>query len=351
VNSRTRVVRAVCGLVALSALGATGFVVLEDMSWLEASYMSVSTISTVGYGDVVPVTPAGRVFAIALIAGGVGLALYLASLIAGDVLEGRLRDFYHRSSMMREIKKLRDHVIVCGFGRFGRVVVEELTRAGRQVVVVESDADLVPELENSGVEYIIGSAADDEILEAAGIRRAEALVAAVSGDAIGVFIALSARELSPDIRIHARGESDAAVRRLRRAGANFVSSPYQMGGMQTAASILRPSVVDFLDLSLPNSNEEIDLEEIHIGGGSSLAGLEIEAIEREGTKLRIIALKRQNESIELVPHPQLQVAVDDHLVVIGEREELSMLARRALERRSPRKEDQSTPGATTASSR
>jgi voltage-gated potassium channel len=370
VNPRNRVFRAVLGLIVLSACGAAGFAVLEDMGWLEAVYMSVTTISTVGYGDIVPVTPAGRIFSILLIAGGVGMALYLASLIAGDVLEGRLRDFYHRSSMMREINKLRDHVIVCGFGRFGRVVVEELTRAGRHVVVIESDADLIPELENLGVEYIIGSAADDDVLESAGIKRADALVAGVSGEAIGVFIALSARELCPEIRIHARGESEAAVRRLRRAGADFVSSPYQMGGMQTAASILRPSVVDFLDLSLPNSKEEIDLEEIHVGEDSKLTGLQVLEIERYGAKLRIIALKRQSQSIELVPPPELKVVADDHLVVIGEREDLSRLARLALPPQSPKapragtgdeaseeagssddSEAQSAPGATTASRR
>jgi voltage-gated potassium channel len=306
-----------------------GFVVLEDKNWLDATYMSVITISTVGYGDLVPLTPGGRIFAIAVIFFGVGTALYLLSLVAGDVLEGRLREFYHRSSMMREIHKFRNHVIVCGAGRFGCVVVEELIRAGRQVVVIDSDPNLIPDLESRGVEYIIGSAADDEMLESAGIRHADALVVGVSDEADSVFITLSARELSPQIRIHARGESEAAGRRLRRAGADYVSSPFQMGGMRTAASILRPSVVDFLEISLPNHDEEIDLGEIRVDAGSEIAGLEIAEIERKCSRLRIVALKPSSESIELVPAPSVKINVNDHLVVIGERGELSSLARRA----------------------
>ena len=329
-SSRTRVIRALSALALLTACGAAGFVALEDLSWPEAIYLSVVTMSTVGYGDLVPQTMAGRAFAVVLILFGVGFAFYLLSRIAGDIIEGRLRDFYHRGSIMRDIRKLRDHVIVCGFGRFGRVVVEELLRVGRSIVVIDSDPDLAPDLEKLGVGYIIGSATDDEILESAGISRADALVAGISGEAESVFITLSARELNPEIRIHARGESDTAVRRLRRAGANFVSSPYQMGGMRTAASILRPSVVDFLDLSLPNRDEEIDLEEIHVAAGSEIAGLEIAEVEKRCSRLRIIALKQLNQSIELVPAPSLEIRADDHLVVIGEREGLSALARRAL---------------------
>lgn len=329
-NSRTRVIRALSTLVILTACGTIGYVVLEDMSWADAVYLSVTTISTVGYGDIIPLTPLGRYFTIGLIVFGVGLALYTLSVIGGDILEGRLQNVFQRSSMMREIRKFRGHVIVCGFGRFGRVVVEELVRGNRQVVVIDTDPDLVANLDKSKVEYIIGSAADDEVLECAGIRNADALVVGISAEADAVFITLSARELSPQIRIHARGESETAGRRLRRAGADFVSSPYQMGGMRTAASILRPSVVDFLELSGPSHNEEIDLEEVRVGPGSELVGLEICEIERHGEKLRIIALKRLDEAIELVPSPNLRVGINDHLVVIGEREGLSGLARRAL---------------------
>lgn len=328
-NPLQRILLAATGLVILAALGAIGFAVLERLPWQDALYLSVATISTVGYGDIVPLTASGRLFAVALIAVGVGLALYLVSLIAGDVFEGRLQGVLHRSSMMREIRKHQGHVIVCGYGRFGRVVVEELMRVGRQVVVIDNDPALAPELDRQGIEHVIGSADDDETLIAAGIGRADALVTGISGEAVCVFVTLAARELNPDLRIHARGESDACVRRLRRAGADFVTSPYQMGGLRTAASILRPAVVDFLDLSLPNSIEEIDLEELRVDAGSELEGLAVFEIEGAPGNLRVIALKRGNESIRLVPDPGLKVNVDDHLVVIGERERLLTLAKRA----------------------
>ncbi len=330
-NTRTSVLRALGSLALLTGCGVVGFVAMEGMSWLDALYLSVITISTVGYGDVVPVTPQGRLFAVALIVFGVGITLYLVSLVAGEVFEGRLRDVYHRRTMMREIRKLNGHVIVCGFGRYGRVVVEELVRAGREVVVIDTDPNCVSGLDSMDVAYIIGSAVDDEVLEGAGISRADALVVGISSGAESVFITLSARELNSEIRIHGRGESDVAVRRLRRAGADFVSSPYQMGGIRTATTIIRPSVVDFLELSLPNREEEaIDLEEVHVDEGSELAGLEISRIEAQGSKLRIVALKRGAEAIELVPAPNMEVEVADHLVVIGEREGLSSLAQRAL---------------------
>ncbi|MBW2294294.1 MAG: potassium channel protein [Deltaproteobacteria bacterium] len=329
-QTRPRILLAIGYLVLLTAFGAAGFVFLEGMDWTSAIYLSVVTISTVGFGDITPVTPAGRFFTLGLIATGVGTAFYLISVIAQDVLEGRLREFVNRSSMMREIKKHGGHVIVCGYGRFGCVVVGELQRVGRSVVVIEEDASHEPDLVLRDIDFIIGSAADDDTLIAAGIHRADAIVVGTSTDATSVFITLSARELNPEIRIHARGESDSAIRRLTRAGANFVTSPYQMGGLRTAASILRPSVVDFLDLSHPKSRTEIDLEEVRVEPGSEVLNRTVGELEADYTQLRIIALKRSDQTIELVPDANVSVLSGDHMVVIGEREQLLGLARQAL---------------------
>jgi voltage-gated potassium channel len=321
---------AIATLFALTLSGAMGFVALEGLSAWEALYLSIVTISTVGYGDVVPVTLSGRLFAMALISLGVGAALYLVTVIAQEVLEGRLQAFFQRSSMMREIQKHSGHVIVCGYGRFGRVVANELREAGQPVVVIEEDADRESELVACGADYIIASAADDDALCAAGIERAEAIVIGTSNDATSVFITLSARELNPKLRIHARGETDQAIRRLKRAGADYVNSPYQTGGVRTATSILRPSVVDFLDLSTPHSQTEIDLEEIHVDPQSELGGSTVAQVEARYVQLRVIALKRGQQLIELVPGASREVCPGDHLVVIGEREELMALANLAL---------------------
>jgi len=321
-----RVFFAIGWLALLTAVGTVGFRLLEELSWIEAFYFTVVTISTVGFGDVVPVTLGGRLFASLLIISGVGTAVYVFSVVAQDVLEGNLRDFYLRSSMMRKIDGISSHVIACGYGRFGRVVVEELQGSGRDVVVVESDVTLETSLNEAGLDFVIGSATKDEVLTKAGIQRAESLVIATSEAANSVFITLVARELNPELSIHARGETESAIRRLRRAGADFVSSPYQMGGMRMAASILRPSVVDFLELSLPGRSEEIDLEEVRAGEGSPILGRPVREIEHENSRLRIVALKKRDTAIELVPDPALEVEPGDLLVVIGERSQLSQLA-------------------------
>ena len=327
---RARVILAVAWLAALTSVGAAGFVLLEGLSWPDAIYLTVVTLSTVGFGDLVPETSAGRLFTAVLIVSGVGVVLYLISSIAKDVLEGRLRDLFQRDSRMRKIDKLSGHIVVCGYGRFGRVVVDELLSAARSVVVVESDPALETELASSGAEYVIGSATSDEVLLRAGLERAEALVVATSSEADSVFITLSAKEIKPDVRVHARAESESAVRRIRRAGADYVNSPYQMGGVRTAASILNPSVVDFLEISLPQRSEDIGMEEVQVDPGSEIVGHQVGAIEREHPRLRIVALKRRGRSIELVPAPGEEVEAGDYLVVIGESEQLSRLARHAL---------------------
>jgi voltage-gated potassium channel len=324
------VVTAIGLLALLTLFGTVGFVLLEEMSWSDAVYMTVVTLSTVGFGDLVPETRAGRLFTTGLILSGVGMVLYLLSVIAKDVLEGRLRDLYQRDARMRKIEKLHGHIVVCGYGRFGRVVVDELLSAKRAVVVIDSDPALEPDLVRCDANYVIGAATSDEVLLSAGLERADALVLATSSEADSVFITLSAKELNPQIRVHARAESEAAVRRLRRAGADYVISPYQMGGVRTAASILNPSVVDLLEISLPQRTEEISLEEVRVDAGSEIVGCAVSRIESEHPRLRIVGLKRRDRSIELVPEPAEEIAAGDYLVVIGARDQLVRLARHAL---------------------
>jgi voltage-gated potassium channel len=329
-----RLAIAVLSLAAVTAIGTLGFVWIEGWPWFDALYMTVTTITTVGYREVGPLSTAGRAFVIALIGLGVGTTLYLLTALAAMVLEGQLRAAFQRNAMQRRIDALGSHVLVCGYGRYGRVVVEELLHARADLVVVEVDPALDSELAQSGVPYLIGSAVHDEVLERAGIRRARALVIATSSDSDNVFITLSARELAPEILIHARGESEEALRRLRRAGANFVTSPYRMGGLRTAASILRPSVVDFLELAEPRRGEAIDLEEIRVAPGSPLCGRDVASLEAATPRLLVVALKRGEEAIRIAPDKATCLADGDHVVVIGERSHLDQLARRA-EARSP----------------
>ena len=331
-GSSARIFQALSILIGVTALGTAGFVYVEGMAWVDAFYLTVVTVSTVGYGDFVPLTPAGRIFAAALIITGVGITLYLISVIARLVFEGQLSEFFLKSSMNRRVEGMNGHVIVCGYGRFGRVVCEELRSEGKEVLVVEIDPALEDELIAAEVPYLIGTAASDEILERAGIRKASSVVVATSGEAGGVFVTLSARELNSNLTIHARGETSAAIRRLKRSGADFVHSPYQAGGLRTAACILRPSVVDFLELSSPHHSEEIDLEEVAVGEGSRLVGTAISVLEDVDSKLKVVALKQRGRAIELAPGRAQVIEAGDHLVVIGEKSELAVLAQDALSR-------------------
>jgi len=230
---------------------------------------------------------------------------------------------------MRRIERKQDHVIVAGFGRFGQAVVDELERAERKVVIVDPDESLNEEFAERGLAFVTASASSDEALLKAGIKGASAIVAATASEAENVFITLGARELNPDIFIHARCESDSGARRLRRAGANHLTAPFQMGGARAAASILRPSVVDFLEIVSPRRGPEIDLEEIRVARGSSLAGKPVGELEGDQERFRVVALTHKGEEIIIVPNSATPIAEGDVLVTIGERNSLLALAERA----------------------
>ena len=310
----------------MTVVGAVGYVLIEQMSVLDAFYMSVITISTVGFQEVKPLSPAGRLFTIGLIVTGVGSAIYLFTVIGELVVEGRLREFLGKSAMTRKIHNLEQHVIVCGFGRFGRAVVEELVRNAVPMVVIEADAAKQADLDLVGALHVAGSALEDSVLADAGIDSARAIIVATGSDADNVYITLSAREKNPQLLIYARGDSDAGLRRLKLAGADQVVAAYQWAGMRIAASILRPSVVDFLQLSVPGRESEVDLEEIRISRESPAAGKTIAALERENPRLRVVALKRSDQRLEMIPAAETKIEADDLLVAIGESDSLKRLA-------------------------
>jgi voltage-gated potassium channel len=228
--------------------------------------------------------------------------------------------------MIRKIHNLQQHVIVCGFGRFGRAVVEELTRNAVPMVVIETDPAKQADLDGLGALHVTGSALEDSVLEDAGIGSARAIIVVTGSDADNVYITLSAREKNPKILIYARGDSDAGLRRLKLAGADQVVAAYQWAGLRIAASIMRPSVVDFLQLSVPGRESEVDLEEIRISRESPAAGKTVEAVERENPRLRIVALKRVDQRLEMIPAADMRIEPGDLLVAIGETESLKRLA-------------------------
>ncbi len=321
-----RFLLAIGGVALLIGLGTLGYILIEDMTPIEALYMTVTTIYTVGFGEVKPLDTAGRLFTIALIMVGVGNLFYLVAVAAELLVEGRLRDYFGRTAMQHTINRLRDHIVVCGFGRFGRVVVDEMVRNAIPIVVVDHDPAREPELVRMGVPYVIGSALNDEVLDSTGIRNARAIVVATASDADNVYITLSAREKNPSIRIHARGESETGLRRLRLAGADQVISAYQWGGVRMASTILRPSVVDFIEFSIPGRGDNVDLEEILVSKEGALVGRTVIEVEQSIARLRVVALKRGAAPLSIIPEPSTRLEAGDYLVVIGDRQSVQRLS-------------------------
>ena len=310
----------------LIVLGTVGYMTIEGMSLIDSVYMTVITITTVGYLEVKPLDTAGREFTMVLIFTGVGTAYYFFAVVIEIVVGGQLREMLGRNAMNRKIHQQSGHVIVCGYGRFGTIVVEELRRNGMTVVVVEVDPAREADLIRADILYVLGSALEEAILEQAGIRSASDVVVATASDPDNVYISLSARSKNPNIRIHARAESEIGLKHLQLAGADQAISSYQWSAVRIANSIVRPSVVDFLNLILPGHGEDIGFEEVRVPQSSPLAGHTIATMEQRSERVRIVALKREGSPISLVPGPETQVQPGDLLIAIGSRSGLRRMA-------------------------
>jgi len=326
-NPGRRLLIAIGLVVGLSLAGTIGYHLIEGMSWLDGLYMTIVTITTVGYAEVKPLDTAGRWFTMGLIFTGVGTAYYGFAAVTEAVVGGQLRAIVGKTTMDRRIRQLRGHLIVCGYGRFGRVVVEALRQQREQpeIVLVEVDPEKEAELERSGTFYVMGSALDEEVLDHAGIRVASDIVIATSSDPDNVFISLSARERNPSIRIYARAESEVGVRHLQLAGADRAISSYRYSAMRIAAAIARPAALDFLSIIFPGG-KGVSIEEVRVLPHSSLIARTIAQIENEYTRLRIVALKRGAEEITIAPEPQTKFQADDLLIVVGAEDSLKRLA-------------------------
>lgn len=313
-------------LFALLGIGTVGFRWLAAMSWIDAVYMTVTTLATVGYGEVQPLGPGARVFATLFILAGVGATLYSVGAIAEFVIAGRIGELIGRRAMERTLASLRDHVIVCGYGRLGHALATEIARSGVAIVVIDEDPAAGERFAESGWPFLCASAVDEGVLERAGIARARAIVAATGSEAVNVFIALAAREANPHVAIHARAETASGARRLRTAGARSVVSPHALGGERLAQAILRPAVVDFMQLSAPGSGTEIDLEEVVVAAKSPLAGVRIDELAGRGVRVSVVAIKRPDAPLAINPGAGAALEVGDRIVVIGDRDSVRLLA-------------------------
>ena len=319
-----RLMFALAALASVMVAGTVGYLVL-GFGLLDALYQTVTTVTTVGFREVQPLTAAGKVFTIALIVVGVGTALYTLGVIIETLLEGRLPEVFGRRRMERKITGMTDHVVVCGWGRVGRAIARDLVAMGARPVVVDNDPIRV---ENVQYPTVLGDATDDGVLDRAGVRRARALVAALDTDAGNLFVTLSARALRPELFIVARVRLEENEGKLRRAGANRVVNPQSIGGARMAAFVLQPYVTEFVDVVMHDRGIEFRLEEIPVPEGSPIEGCSIrEAHIRDRTGALVLALRDQNGTFTTNPPPETLINADQIIIAIGTPGDLEKLQR------------------------
>ncbi len=308
-------------LAASMAFGTLGYMIIERWSLNDSAYMMVITLATIGYGEVRPLSGPGRIFTSILILIGVAVLSYAFTTVMGTFFEGHLTRQWERRRMEKRVQQLTDHYILCGYGRVGWQIAQELIREKEPFVVVDADQATLDQASAAGLPIVVGSASEDDILRAAGIERAKGLISAVSSDADNVFITISARALRPDMPIIARVTLDQSVPKLRRAGATHVVSPYAIAGQQMALLAARSSTVGVLDM-MAHAEDDLLVEEVRIDTDSPLAGLRLaDARTRVNQQLTILGLRRAGRM--LAPPPEdFPLQVGDIFAVCGTRDQL-----------------------------
>ncbi len=306
--------------------GTAGYMLIEGWNAVDALYMALTTIATVGFGEIYPLSTAGRIFTMTLILGGTGAILYTLGVFAETVAEGRFGTYRRQRRMQSEIASLRGHFIVCGYGRIGTQIVREFERQHVPYVVVEVNPEPLARLRREGRRVVEGDAASEEVLRSAGIERAKGLLAVVDSDERVVYITLSARALNPGLYITARASQPESQRRLELAGANRVVSPYRMAGRLMAQLALRPAVVDVIE-TMQHGESSIGIEEILVGATCAARGRTLrEAGLLESGRARLLALRRSGGTLHVNPEEGLRIEDGDLVVAMGAESELTATA-------------------------
>jgi voltage-gated potassium channel len=319
--------RHVAMLMALSALllgvGTAGYMIIEGFSLLDALFMTVITLTTVGYGEVRPLDEEGRLFTILLIMLGAGFVAYNLAYFTQLLLDGNLLELYRRSRVRKNLEQVKGHYIICGYGQMGQIVARELIKHKVPVVVIENDEAAIARLQEKNILHLAGDATEEENLIAAGVQRAIGLVSVVVKDTDNVFIVLTARDLNKDLFICVRAGTSGTEKKLLKAGANRVVSPYASSALRIAHQILRPTVTDFLELALSGEGMELSMEELQLPAGAGIVGKELMSSGiRSEYNLIIVAIKRSDGNMIYNPSPREVLHAGDILVAIGPQENL-----------------------------
>jgi voltage-gated potassium channel len=320
-----RFLRVIYALLFIIAIGVIGYMIIERWSFVDALYMTVITISTVGYGEVHVLSAVGKAFSIVLIVAGVGVVMYTATMIVQYLIEGRFFNTRRRRRMQEKISKLKNHFILCGYGRVGREVAYVFEQEETPFIVIDINDEAVSNANNDGYLYLQGNASSDEIIKEAGIDRAKGLIATMGSDADNIYVTLSAREMRPDIFIIARAFAEESESKLKRAGANRTILPQRLGGRRMAMLAIRPLVVDFIESAVQSRGREFVLENIKVGPSSPIVDITVkEALGCCGA-LAILLVKKKDGNLIPNPPDETLLEFEDELVIIGTREQLRTL--------------------------
>ncbi len=304
--------------IVLIGFGCVGYMVIEGWPFFDSLYMTIITLATVGYSEVHQVSLPGRVFTVFLILLGVGYFMYVAGNIIQFLVESRIRLVLGRRKLDSQINKLKDHFIICGYGRIGRVLARFLIEKYLDVVVIERNERRVAAMDQDGILYLVGEATDEKVLEKAGIFRARGLVTAVATDADNVFLVLIAKQLNQKLFVVARASQNSTKKTLMAAGADKVISPYDLGARRMAHAILRPTVIKFLENAFADEQVDIQVEEIRVGPSSELHGLTMmESGIRQKFDLMIIVIRKADDTMHYNPRADTIIETGDIMVVVG----------------------------------
>ncbi len=318
---------AVSLLLVTVGIGTLGYHFIEGMTFFDSLYMTMITISTVGFQEIRPLSIPGRALTLFVIATGITLAGYTLGTLLRMFIEGELKKSFGRRIVEKKISQLKDHFIICGYGRIGKLIVQELAAHNMPFVVIENDPASVEELEAERHLFLPLDATSDETLVAAGIDSARGIVTAVRSDADNVFITLTARGLNPDIFILARASEEKSEMKMKRAGASRVVSPYLIGGKRMAQVLIKPTVVDFIDIAIQESSLGLRMEEAIVRKGSDMVGKNlIESNLRKNYGVIIVLIKKNNGEMVFNPLPSEVLEEGDVIVVLGKKDDMERMS-------------------------
>jgi voltage-gated potassium channel len=314
-------------IMLIVIIGIVGYMMLEGFSFFDALYMTVITISTVGFQEVHPMDTAGKLFTLFLIVSGLGIFLYSVSIIATSIIEGELQQYFKNYRTKSGIRKMENHVIVCGLGRNGRQAVKELIAFKQPFIVIEQDKQVILKHQEDNIIFIEGDATIDEVLEKAGVKSAKALIATLPIDADNLFVTLTARALNKELKIISRASNDKSEKKLRVAGANNVVLPEKVGGAHMATLVIKPDVVEFLNRIAVQEGDETNLEEIVFSEvpqkyrDKTIDELDIRKI----SGANIVGFKTPEGNYIINPLPNTKLILNSKLFVLGTPEQIAKM--------------------------